>query len=71
MIIGQNYEKKIFSAIRGVPDHFVRPSVRMSVRADFGLGATGTRQNWWVCTELNYKTSDVGIFGLAPLFPEL
>ena len=44
----------------------VRLSVRMFVRTDFGLGATDTRQIWWFCIELNYKTSDRGIFSPSP-----
>ena len=71
MIIGQNYEKNIFSAIRGVANRYVRVFVCVSVRNDFELGATGTRQIWWVCKELNSKTSDRAIFELAHLFAEL
>ena len=46
-------------------------SVRVAFRTDFGQEATGTRQNWWVCTEFNSKTSDGGLLGVALLFAEL
>ena len=55
-----------------------RPSVCLSVLSVcvcviplFELGATGTRQIWWVCAEFNSKKSDRAIFELAHLFAEL
>ena len=55
--------KKFFSATRGLANHYVRLSVCVwCVSPLFELGATGTR---------HYKTSDRGILGVAPLFPEL
>ena len=47
------------------------PSVCVCVIPLFKLGATGTRQIWWVCAEFNSKKSDRAIFELAHLFAEL